>query len=152
MPIRPTLIPLEEELALTEEYLEIESVRFGDRLDVDVHCAPDACRALVPSFLVQPLVENAVKHGVARSREPVTIEIHADVEGGALRITVANCIPVETTGLSDLRGMMGAGVGLANVRTRLEAVFGKRATLTAEPRRTAASSRPSASPRCKQTN
>jgi hypothetical protein len=126
------LIPLEEEFALTEEYLEIESVRFGERLDIDVQCAPDACRALVPSFLVQPLVENAVKHGVAKSREALTIEIHAAIEGRALTITVANGIPVETTGLSDLRGMMGAGVGLANVRRRLEAVYGPRATFTAE--------------------
>jgi hypothetical protein len=126
------LIPLDEELALTEEYLDIESVRFGDRLDVKVHCEPDACAALVPSFLVQPLVENAVKHAVAKSREPITIEIHATVEGGGLTIIVANDVPVETTGLSDLRGMMGAGVGLANVRRRLEAVYGKSATLTAE--------------------
>lgn len=125
------LIPLDAELALTEEYLEIESVRFGERLDISVDCAPDACSALVPSFLVQPLVENAVKHGVARSRAPTQIEIGATVEDGALCITVANCI---TEGADDtLRGNQGAGVGLANVRHRLQAVFGERATLTAAP-------------------
>ena len=128
-----TLIPLDEELALTEEYLEIESVRFGERLNVEIDCAPSACAALVPSFLVQPLVENAIKHAVSKSREPVTIDIHARVEDGALTITVANCVPIETTGLSDLRGLMGAGVGIINVRRRLETVYGQRATLVAEP-------------------
>lgn len=125
------LIPLEEELALTEEYLEIESVRFGDRLGVDIRCGAGASDALVPSFLVQPLVENAVKHGVARSRAPVTIEIHADIEGETLRIRVANDL-IESTGII-LRGTEGAGVGLDNVRHRLAAVFGQRASLTAGP-------------------
>ena len=61
------LIPLDEELSLTEEYLDIESVRFGERLSISIDCVDEACDALVPSFLVQPLVENAVKHAVARS-------------------------------------------------------------------------------------
>jgi sulfur relay (sulfurtransferase) DsrF/TusC family protein len=86
------LIPLDEELALTEEYLDIESVRFGERLVASVDCAPDACAALVPSFLVQPLVENAVKHGVARSSAPIEIEIGAAIVEGRLLITVANCL------------------------------------------------------------
>jgi hypothetical protein len=123
------LIPLDEELALTEEYLDIESVRFGDRLKVAVDCKPDACAALVPSFLVQPLVENAVKHGVARSRAPVEIEIDAELREGALRIVVANCVAEESD--DELPGTTGAGVGLDNVRNRLRAVFGKRASLTA---------------------
>ena len=125
------LIPLDEELALTEEYLAIESVRFGDRLGIAVHCADDACHALVPSFLVQPLVENAVKHGVARSSAPVEIAIDAEIRNGALRITVANCLT--EAGGEELRGTEGAGVGLDNVRHRLQAVFGKRASLTAGP-------------------
>jgi sensor histidine kinase YesM len=121
------LIPLDEELALTEEYLDIESVRFGERLSSSVDCADEACDALVPSFLVQPLVENAVKHGVARSRAPVDIRIHAAMEGGALRIQVSNGLaPAD----ADEAGA-GPGVGLANVRRRLEAVFGTRATLIA---------------------
>jgi hypothetical protein len=125
------LIPLDAELALTEEYLEIESVRFGERLSISVDCAPDACAALVPSFLVQPLVENAVKHGVARSSAPIEIEINAAIEGGALSITVANCL-VEG-GEAEPRFNAGAGVGIANVRHRLQAVFGPRASLTAGP-------------------
>jgi hypothetical protein len=123
------LIPLDEELALTEEYLDIESVRFGERLSISVHCADEACDALVPSFLVQPLVENAVKHGVARSRATVEISIHAAMEGAALRIEVANGLaPADA---DEAPAGADAGVGLANVRRRLEAVFGKRATLVA---------------------
>ncbi len=123
------LVPLDEELALTEEYLAIESVRFGDRLGVRIDCEDQACHALVPSFLVQPLVENAVKHGVARSSAPVEIAIDAKLTGGALRITVSNCLTGEET--DALPGAEGAGVGLDNVRHRLQAVFGKRASLTA---------------------
>ena len=127
------LIPLEEELALTEEYLDIESVRFGDRLEVSVDCMPSACSALVPSFLVQPLVENAVKHGVARSRAPVEILVDADLEGEDLRITVVNCLPDGPDHADDLPDSEHGGVGLKNVQRRLNAVFGARAKLTAGP-------------------
>jgi hypothetical protein len=123
------LIPLDEELALTEEYLDIESVRFGDRLGISVHCSDDACHALVPSFLVQPLVENAVKHGVARSTAPIEIAIEAELSGRALRITVANDVAKDAT--DKLPDSEGAGVGIDNVRHRLQAVFGRRASLTA---------------------
>jgi lipoprotein signal peptidase len=123
------LVPLEEELALIEEYLDIESVRFGERLNVSVDCSPDACQALVPSFLVQPLVENAIKHGVAPSRDPTEIAINASVEEGELCIVVRNCI-IDGEERSRVRGR--SGVGLINVRRRLEAVYGKRATLAAQ--------------------
>ena len=123
------LIALDEELALTEEYLDIESVRFGDRLSIAVDCADEACDALVPSFLVQPLVENAVKHGVARSRAPVEIRIHAAMQDGTLCIEVANCL-VPADG-QEAAGGPGGGLGLANVRHRLAAVYGSRATLSA---------------------
>ncbi|MFN3727291.1 MAG: sensor histidine kinase [Allosphingosinicella sp.] len=121
------LIPLEEELALTEEYLDIESVRFGERLDVEVDCSPHACEALIPSFLVQPLVENAIKHGVARTRGSTKITITGDVQDCTLRITVANCLPTEQTGPSHA----SSGVGLINVGRRLEAVYGKAGKLEA---------------------
>jgi signal transduction histidine kinase len=128
------LVPLEEELSLTEEYLDIESVRFGERLDVSVDCAPGACEALVPSFLVQPLVENAIKHGVAPSRVPVKIDIEASIEGGELCIRVANCICADAeANKAGKKGPARGGVGLVNVRRRLEAVYGKSATLTAGP-------------------
>lgn len=122
------LIALEEELALTEEYLDIESVRFGDRLAVSVDCDSDACASLVPSFLVQPLVENAVKHGVAPARGTVDIAIDATTTDGMVCIRVSNDLK-SVAGESE----PGAGVGLANVRRRLQAVYGERATLTVGP-------------------
>jgi sensor histidine kinase YesM len=120
------LIPLEEELSLTEEYLDIESVRFGERLDVRVDCSDHACEALIPSFLVQPLVENAIKHGVARSKVATQIEITGAVEGDRLMIRVANCIAAQ-----EGQAAAASGVGLANVRSRLDAVYGKGASLHA---------------------
>jgi sensor histidine kinase YesM len=119
------LIPLEEELSLTEEYLDIESVRFGDRLDVDIDCSANACQALIPGFLVQPLVENAIKHGVARSKAQTQISISGEVIEDQLVIRVANCAEGEPDGPAPASG----GVGLANVRKRLEAVYGKAAKL-----------------------
>jgi len=121
------LIPLEDELALTEEYLDIESVRFGERLQVEVDCSPDACEALIPSFLVQPLVENAIKHGVARSKGATEISITSGIEDGRLVIRVANCAADEAASPTP----QSSGVGLANVRSRLEAVYGKGAELSA---------------------
>jgi signal transduction histidine kinase len=122
------LIPLEEELALSEEYLDIESVRFGDRLDVSVDCAPDACDLLVPSFLVQPLVENAIKHGVAESMDTVEVDISAEVDESGLCIVVANDMPAKDSGAE---ARQRGGVGLSNVRRRLRAVYGDEARLTA---------------------
>jgi hypothetical protein len=122
------LVPLEEELSLIEEYLDIESVRFGDRLDVEIDCDPDAGSALVPSFIVQPLVENAIKHGVAPSKEPVHIHIRAVVQGNELRIDVENGIAREVT----LTRFGGTGTGLKNIERRLGAVYGARASLSAE--------------------
>jgi sensor histidine kinase YesM len=121
------LIRLEEELALIEEYLDIEAVRFGERLNVEIDCSCEAGCALIPGFLVQPLVENAIKHGVAPSREPVTIRICAWLEEGQLCVTVENCVPS-----GEIAPTIGAGVGLANVKQRLQAVFGEAASLSTE--------------------
>jgi hypothetical protein len=122
------LVPLEEELSLIEEYLDIEGVRFGDRLDVEIDCDPEAGSALVPSFIVQPLVENAIKHGVAPSKDPVCIRIHATVEGRTLCIDVENDIAREVT----LTRFGGTGTGLRNIERRLNAVYGPKASLSAE--------------------
>ena len=121
------LVPLEEELALVEDYLDIESVRFGDRLQVEIECAPEAGERLVPPFIIQPLVENAVKHGVAQARTAITVSVTGRVEGDTLWVEVANgrdAQAAESTG--------GTGVGLGNVRRRLEAVFGASAELVIE--------------------
>jgi histidine kinase/histidine kinase/DNA gyrase B/HSP90-like ATPase len=121
------LVPLDDELALIEEYLDIEGVRFGERLKVEFTCDADAGSMLIPSFLVQPLVENAIKHAVAPSRDPVTISISATVADGLLTIKIENDHPEPEGHVSS-----GAGVGLTNVRRRLAAVYGERASLTTE--------------------
>ena len=88
---------------------------------------------MVPNFILQPLVENAIKHGVAPSREPISINIHATVEDESLCIRVENCVSpdAEMNRVGKVPGR--SGVGLMNVRRRLEAVYGPSATLTAEP-------------------
>jgi two-component system sensor histidine kinase AlgZ len=104
---------------LVERYLAIEQVRFGARLGVERDFAPDAIGCRVPPLLLQPLVENAVKHGVAGRIEGGTIRLVARRDGDALVLEVHN--PVD----EDAPARPGAGLGLDNVRRRLE-VFGRR--------------------------
>lgn len=121
------LVPLEEELVLIEEYLAIEAVRFGERLQTEIECDCQAASVLVPSFLFQPLVENAIKHGVARSRKPVTVGIRAQRSDSLTTIVIENDKPEVESGTS-----IGAGVGLENIRQRLAAVYGQAAGLSIE--------------------
>ena len=126
------LIPLEEELGLMEDYLDIESVRFGDRMDVRIDCAPEATDLLVPGFLLQPLVENAVKYGVSRSRGTTCVRVIARVTGEQLELTVDDdALPVEAAGDGT---STGTGTGLRNVRRRLDALYGPAGTIEAGPR------------------
>lgn len=124
------LIPLGDELALTEEYLDIEAVRFQGRLEVEIDYGQKAAEVPVPGFIIQPLVENAVKHGVAQSREPVRIAVRAEVDGDFVQVTIENDRLPDSG--SDLP--QGLGIGLANVRARLKSVYGEAAHLTVQPR------------------
>ncbi|HEX8233382.1 MAG TPA: histidine kinase [Caulobacteraceae bacterium] len=123
-------ITLDDELATIHAYLEIESVRFGERLAVDFACPTPLLDALVPSFILQPLVENAIKYAVAPSKGTVTIRVEAAHDGDDLTIMV------EDDGQASDRAATrsGTGVGLHNVRARLEALFGARGSLEATPR------------------
>ncbi len=109
-------VALEEELALADRYLAIEQVRFGARLAVERAVEPAAQRCLVPPLLIQPLIENAVKHGVADRVEGGTIRIAARRRGVALEITVENPRDPEAP------PRRGSGLGLENVRQRLSAL------------------------------
>jgi hypothetical protein len=109
-------VTLEEELSLVDRYFAIEHVRFGDRLRVSRAVAADAADCLVPPLLLQPLVENAVKHGIAQRLEGGTIQIDATVTDGTLRLTVENDVD------DDAVANRGEGVGLENVRRRLDAL------------------------------
>jgi two-component sensor histidine kinase len=115
-------VTLDEELRFIEQYLAIEQVRFSDRLQVRWSIEPKARDALVPAFILQPLVENAVRHGVAKLSEGGVIEVTARESGGDLVLSVRD-------NGAGYRPASDAGVGLANTRARLETLFGKAAQL-----------------------
>lgn len=116
-------VPLRDELKFLEQYLAIEQVRFSDRLRVRWAVAESAREALVPEFILQPLVENAVRHGIAKRSEAGTIEISASADGSDLVVVVRD------DGPGYMPTSTESGVGLANTRARLETLFGTRATL-----------------------
>lgn len=120
-------VPLEDEIALQRLYLDIEAVRFPKRLQVDIHLPDDLRDWPVPGLILQPIVENAIKHGVARSTGVVKVSIDAALADDQLRITVRNDGCAGATPDSN-----GSGIGLSNVRSRLAARFGGAATMTAE--------------------
>jgi two-component system, LytTR family, sensor kinase len=117
----PQEVPLEEELEFTDRYLAIQRIRFADRLTVTRTVDPDTLGALVPSLLLQPLVENAVMHGVGLQPGPGRIEIHAVKCGNRLRIQVVDSGPgFPGFPAADARR---EGIGLANTRARLEQLY-----------------------------
>ena len=122
-------IPLEKELEYLARYLEIERVRFHDRLRIENAVADDAAHALVPTFLLQPLVENAVRHGISRSTEGGLIRVTADrAPDDRLVLTV-----VDTgVGFQTRDGVVREGVGMKNTRARLDQLYGTRASLAWE--------------------
>lgn len=115
----PSEIPLSQEIALTELYLTIERTRLGERLQVHFAIPPEALDALVPSMVLQPLVENAVRHGVAALVEGGRIAISAGLAGGRLRIVLRNQSP-----RGPRQGEPAGGIGLHNTRERLRALYG----------------------------
>jgi LytS/YehU family sensor histidine kinase len=120
-------IPLAEELDLAVQLLAIEKVRFGERLS-HVVVADEAARACpVPPLLLQPLVENAVTHGIAQLLDGGEIRIEAERRGDELRIAVTNPRDPEAP------ARKGTGIGLQNVRRRLAALHGDGALVEARP-------------------
>jgi sensor histidine kinase YesM len=116
------LIPLESELNFAREYLDLEKMRFGSRLKVDWLVAPETLPFFVPQMILQPLVENAVRHGIASSREPGWIDIAATVSDGRLKVQVRNSTGNNTSN--------GTGVGLRNVEARLKYLYSGDASLS----------------------
>jgi LytS/YehU family sensor histidine kinase len=117
-------VPLTEEVRLQRLYLDIEAVRFPDRLKTEIDVPEELMQLCVPGLILQPLVENAIKYGVSKASRPVTISISARSERGKLVLTVAD----NGKGPGD-SAEHGTGVGLANVRDRLQARFGSKAGL-----------------------
>jgi sensor histidine kinase YesM len=125
-------VPLHEDLEPLESYAAIMRSRFGDRLSIHLAVSPEAAAALVPPFICQPLVENAIQHGVARRPGPARVEIRATVEGGALRLSVTNDAPalplIISGGIYAAEApsgdVGGSGIGLSNTRRRLRELYG----------------------------
>jgi two-component system, LytTR family, sensor kinase len=112
------LATLREELVDIRRYLKIEEARFGDRLQVELNVEPAALDALVPSFILQPLVENAFRHGIARRTSAATLGISAEIRNELLQITVYNDGPPLADNFSPVSA---GGYGLKNVQERLRA-------------------------------
>ncbi len=124
-------VPLAEELAFALDYLDIQRGRFGDRLTVDLDVAPNALRGNVPVFLLQPLLENAIEHGMPDERS-ITVIVRASRLADGLRVAVID----DGTGLvaeAARRGGNGAGIGITNTRARLEQLYGAAAGVEWRP-------------------
>jgi len=118
------VVSLQKELELLEQYLEIQRTRFQDRLTVRMDVDPETLDARVPCLILQPLVENAVRHGIAPLSRPGRIEIRAHRQNGTLRLEVCD----DGIGLNAGDGSR-QGIGLGNTRARLAQLYGAAHTL-----------------------
>jgi signal transduction histidine kinase len=116
-------VSLRQEVELTRCYLDIMKLRFGGELAASVDIAPDSLDALVPNMILQPLVENAVLHGIAQRSAGGSVEVHAERMDGSLVITVLDDGPGVPDGWEE---RSNAGVGLGNTRSRLRRLYGNR--------------------------
>lgn len=126
-------VRLKEELDFLEQYLEIERTRFGDRLTIEFEVDPETLDARVPNLILQPLVENAIRHGVAPRAEPGWIGVRTARSDADLRVTIEDDGPGLVTAAGTTAGRAGGGVGLANCRARLRQLYGDRARLDLGP-------------------
>ncbi len=122
---RPPEVTLAEELDFVRQYLAIEEIRFSDRLRPRYAIDPALLTALVPEFLLQPLVENALRHGLAKRVDATLLRIEARREGDELVLTVTDDGP----GPDGRAAEPGEGVGLGNTRERLQTLYGDRSRL-----------------------
>ena len=115
-------VTLREEIDFLKRYAEIEQTRFGDRLKIDMNIPPETFDALVPNLVLQPLLENAVRHGIEPHARAGRIEVQAQRDGEVLRLEVRD----NGSGLAN--GKIVEGVGLSNTRARLKQLYGERQT------------------------
>src|SRR5204863_5798751 len=118
---------LKEELEMLQKSVEIEQTRFGNRLNVEMDVQPEVLDAQLPSLVLQPLVENAIRHGIAPNARPGWIAVHASRDGGELLLQIRD----SGDGLPPDRLMaLNRGVGLDNTRARLEHLYRDRYQFT----------------------
>ena len=124
----PEKVPLSQELEIVENYLAIEQIRFADRLRIEIKIDPNALDGLVPCFLLQPIVENAIHHGIARCEKDGLIEASAKLDGRYLNLRVRD------TGNNTRKDQQnGHGIGLRNTRERLSHFYHEGYAMKAEP-------------------
>jgi two-component system, LytTR family, sensor histidine kinase AlgZ len=111
-------ITLSEELELCEHFLAIEKIRFGDKLNIQKEIEPLSLTAKLPSMLLQPLFENAIKHGICHLREGGVITLRSYIEQSWLYISISNSIGSNESGMSETK--IGTGTGLKNLKARIE--------------------------------
>lgn len=136
---RDAFVPFHEELAFTDDYLAIEVVRFGDKLQVQKEIAPETLDLQVPSMLLQPLIENSIKHGLEPRISGGTVTLRSRTVGECLLLEVEDDgvgIAPENNAVSPVSGLVrpGTGIGMRNVRERLEVLFGSAANVQVESR------------------
>jgi hypothetical protein len=119
-------VTLRQEMAFLEKYLEIQKTRFSDRLTVKVDITPEAMEARIPNLLLQPLVENAIMHGIAPKPGSGRVEVRGRVADGMLHLEVSDDGP----GLPVDSGRAKEGIGLTNTRERLAKIYGAHSQLT----------------------
>ena len=117
------LVTLEQELEIVQNYLELESLRFEDRLKIDCEVTADARRVRIPVMLLQTVVENAIKHGIGALPAGGVLKIRGELTGGSLMLVIENPRPVKQ--LQEVR----EGIGLRNAAERLRLLFGERASI-----------------------
>ena len=123
-----TYVPLREELEFTDDYLDIEVVRFGAKLKVEKEIDPRTLEVLVPSILLQPLIENSIKHGIQPRIHGGTVTLRSTLEGDRVLIEVADDGVGIGNHLASSVRHHGAGIGIKNVRERLDVLYGSQAS------------------------
>jgi two-component system LytT family sensor kinase len=128
---REAFVPLSEELAFTDDYLDIEVVRFGEKLRVVKEIAEETLAVIVPSMVLQPLIENSIKHGLEPRISGGTVTLRSRIVDGMLLIEVEDdgvgMAPVVPAGAQHGAGRAGTGIGMRNVRERMQVLYGEEA-------------------------
>jgi sensor histidine kinase YesM len=127
--MRAERVSLDTELTLLSHYLRLMQLRMGERLSYTIQAGPEARALMLPPLLLQPLVENAIHHGLEAQVEPGHVQVQARIVGGLLQLEVLD----DGIGLDAPKPRKGHGVATRNIRERLATCYGERARLVIEP-------------------